>query len=200
MRAIVYNVYNQIDDNIKLFKLDKALKYGVLLENGVRRISTGYTIIRKIQTGSQEYDNIISKDNYTFNEIGYVGRKDSEVCLSLKEVSEDKGYFDIPFTYFLDKISESELLLRLDDFELRLVYNNGALYLGDSITGYPLSDINKLVIRLNSCTKKNGSLGFKMYISDKDTKSEYSVGFCHVSEIKWRINNSTVKLYKRVCK
>ena len=200
MRAIVYNVYNQVDDNSKLFKIEKASKYGVLFENGVRRVSTGYTIIRKIQAGSQEYDNIVSKTNYIFSNLGYIGKKDPEVCLSLEEVSEDKGYFDIPFTYSLDKLSESKLLLRLNNFELRLVHINGNLYLEDSKTGYPLTDINNLIIRLNSCTKKKDSLGFKMYIVDRGTKKEYSVGFCHVSEIKWRIDNSTVKLYKRVYK
>lgn len=194
MQAVLYSLENKYSDG-KITKIEKQYKYGVIFENEERRMSTGYTIIRKIQTGEQNYENICSKSNYSFVELGIDGCKDYYIDLSVSSYSESHGYFELPFKCYINKISDSMITLCVNDFELPISIKCDRMFLGNSCKKFSISDINNIHFVLTSCVNKNNRLSFKLYFYDKNIMSKQNIGFCHVSKNQWRIDNSVAIKY-----
>ncbi len=193
MRAVI-SVLDRSNIVNGCFKIDRKYKYNILYENGVRKCVTGTTLLSKIKSNEYVFENIIDFNKLIVMDIPNL--RDTEVIVGLDYKRTIKGYFKIPFDFNLKKVSEKEMLLTINDMNLPITLNRGRVKVGNMRKLYIFNSLNDIELRLSNCSLNKGLMTFKLSIINQDAMTEQMVGFCHVSDVKWRIDTTTVATKK----
>lgn len=171
------------------FKIDRKYKYSILYESGIRKNVTGGTLLSKIKSNEYVFENIIDFNNLIVRDIPNL--KDTEVVIGLGYKRIIKGYFKIPFDFNMIKVSDKELLLTINNIGLPIVFNKGLVRVSNIRKYYRFDSLDDVEIRLSNCSLSKGVTTFKLSIINQEAMTEQMIGFCHISDEKWRIDTTT---------